>query len=65
MLTTAAESSCYLRILEQRGIDNFKSQNSSEFSKADSLKAALAEFISMLIFVFAREGSVIAYSKAL
>jgi len=37
--------------------------NPSEFGKADALKAALAEFISMLIFVFAGEGSGMAYSK--
>ncbi|XP_058729889.1 aquaporin TIP1-2-like [Vicia villosa] len=35
----------------------------SEFGKADALKAALAEFISMLIFVFAGEGSGMAYNK--
>ncbi|PNX62438.1 aquaporin tip1-3-like protein, partial [Trifolium pratense] len=29
----------------------------SEFGKADALRAALAEFMSMLIFVFAGEGS--------
>jgi len=39
--------------------------NPSEFGQADALKAALAEFISMLIFVFAGEGSGMAYSKAL
>ena len=38
--------------------------NPSEFSQADALKAALAEFISMLIFVFAGEGSGMAFSKA-
>lgn len=37
--------------------------NPSEFGKADALKAALAEFISMLIFVFAGEGSGMAYNK--
>lgn len=37
----------------------------SEFGQADALKAALAEFISMLIFVFAGEGSGMAYSKSL
>ncbi|KAK7257779.1 hypothetical protein RIF29_32004 [Crotalaria pallida] len=37
--------------------------NASEFSQADALKAALAEFISMLIFVFAGEGSGMAYNK--
>lgn len=37
--------------------------NPSELSQADALKAALAEFISMLIFVFAGEGSGMAYSK--
>lgn len=37
--------------------------NSSELGKADALKAALAEFISMLIFVFAGQGSGMAYSK--
>lgn len=37
--------------------------NASEFQQADALKAALAEFISMLIFVFAGEGSGMAYSK--
>ncbi|XP_028757062.1 aquaporin TIP1-3 [Neltuma alba] len=35
----------------------------SEFSQADALKAALAEFISMLIFVFAGEGSGMAFNK--
>ncbi|KAF4369314.1 hypothetical protein CsatB_029752 [Cannabis sativa] len=35
----------------------------AEISQADSLKAALAEFISMLIFVFAGEGSGMAYNK--
>ena len=39
--------------------------NPSEFGQADALKAALAEFISMLIFVFAGEGSGMAYSQAL
>ncbi|KAI9072409.1 hypothetical protein K1719_045278 [Acacia pycnantha] len=37
--------------------------DASEFSHADALKAALAEFISMLIFVFAGEGSGMAYNK--
>nr|BAD90703.1 tonoplast intrinsic protein 1;2 [Mimosa pudica] len=37
--------------------------NASEFQQADALKAALAEFISMLIFVFAGEGSGMAYNK--
>ncbi|KAK7272089.1 hypothetical protein RJT34_28479 [Clitoria ternatea] len=37
--------------------------NSSELSRPDALKAALAEFISMLIFVFAGEGSGMAYNK--
>jgi len=37
--------------------------NSSELSQVDALKAALAEFISMLIFVFAGEGSGMAFSK--
>lgn len=37
--------------------------SASEFGKADALKAALAEFISMLIFVFAGEGSGMAYSN--
>nr|ACU17836.1 unknown [Glycine max] len=37
--------------------------NPSEFGQADALKAALAEFISMLIFVFAGEGSGMAYNK--
>lgn len=36
----------------------------SEFGQADALNAALAEFISMLIFVFAGEGSGMTYSKA-
>ena len=39
--------------------------NPSEFGQADALKAALAEFISMLIFVFAGEGSGMAFSKGL
>ncbi|KAK7324988.1 hypothetical protein VNO77_28989 [Canavalia gladiata] len=37
--------------------------HSSELTQADALKAALAEFISMLIFVFAGEGSGMAYNK--
>ncbi|WVZ01247.1 hypothetical protein V8G54_027316 [Vigna mungo] len=37
--------------------------NSSELSHVDALKAALAEFISMLIFVFAGEGSGMAFNK--
>ncbi|KAJ1379425.1 Major intrinsic protein [Sesbania bispinosa] len=37
--------------------------NPSEFAQADALKAALAEFISVLIFVFAGEGSGMAYNK--
>ncbi|KAG4978722.1 hypothetical protein JHK82_038006 [Glycine max] len=37
--------------------------NSSELNQSDALKAALAEFISMLIFVFAGEGSGMAYNK--
>ncbi|KAK7335755.1 hypothetical protein VNO80_27775 [Phaseolus coccineus] len=37
--------------------------NSSELSQVDVLKAALAEFISMLIFVFAGEGSGMAFNK--
>jgi len=39
--------------------------NPSEFGQADALQAALAEFISMLIFVFAGEGSGMAFSKSL
>ena len=35
----------------------------AEFGQADTLKAALAEFISVLIFVFAGEGSGMAFSK--
>lgn len=35
----------------------------SEFGQADALKAGLAEFISTLIFVFAGEGSGMAFSK--
>lgn len=35
----------------------------SEASRPDALKAALAEFISMLIFVFAGEGAGMAFSK--
>jgi len=35
----------------------------AEFGQADSLKAALAEFISVLIFVFAGEGSGMAFNK--
>ncbi|XP_040994093.1 aquaporin TIP1-3-like [Juglans microcarpa x Juglans regia] len=34
-----------------------------EFAQADALKAALAEFISVLIFVFAGEGSGVAFNK--
>ena len=34
-----------------------------EASHPDSLRAALAEFISMLIFVFAGSGSGMAFSK--
>ncbi|XP_042517444.1 aquaporin TIP1-3-like [Macadamia integrifolia] len=34
-----------------------------EASQPDALKAALAEFISMVIFVFAGEGSGMAYNK--
>ena len=37
----------------------------SEFGNSSALKAALAEFISVLIFVFAGEGSGVAFSKAL
>jgi aquaporin TIP len=37
----------------------------AEFAQADPLKAALAEFISVLIFVFAGEGSGVAFSKSL
>ncbi|ESW04103.1 hypothetical protein PHAVU_011G067200 [Phaseolus vulgaris] len=37
--------------------------NPSEFGQADALQAALAEFISMLIFVFAGEGSGMAFNK--
>ena len=35
----------------------------AEASQPDALKAALAEFISMLIFVFAGEGAGMAFSK--
>lgn len=35
----------------------------AEIGQPDALKAALAEFISMLIFVFAGEGSGMAFSK--
>lgn len=35
----------------------------SEFSQPAAYKAALAEFISMVIFVFAGEGSGMAFSK--
>lgn len=35
----------------------------AEFGQAEALKAALAEFISVLIFVFAGEGSGMAFSK--
>jgi aquaporin TIP len=35
----------------------------AEFAQADPLKAALAEFISVLIFVFAGEGSGVAFNK--
>ncbi|XP_027345862.1 aquaporin TIP1-3-like [Abrus precatorius] len=37
--------------------------NPSELGQAEALKAALAEFISMLIFVFAGEGCGMAYNK--
>lgn len=37
----------------------------AEAGQADALKAALAEFISTLIFVFAGEGSGMAFSKIL
>lgn len=37
----------------------------AEVGQPDALKAALAEFISMLIFVFAGEGSGMAFSKNL
>lgn len=37
----------------------------AEFGDSGALKAALAEFISVLIFVFAGEGSGVAFSKAL
>ncbi|XP_054811969.1 aquaporin TIP1-2-like [Prosopis cineraria] len=37
--------------------------NASELGQADALRAALAEFISMLIFVFAGEGSGMAFNK--
>ncbi|KAK9169263.1 hypothetical protein Syun_001403 [Stephania yunnanensis] len=37
--------------------------NPGEASRPDALKAALAEFISMLIFVFAGSGSGMAYNK--
>ncbi|KAM1115689.1 hypothetical protein TB2_006210 [Malus domestica] len=37
--------------------------STAEFGQADALKAALAEFISVLIFVFAGEGSGMAFNK--
>lgn len=37
--------------------------NPGEASQPDALKAALAEFFSMIIFVFAGEGSGMAFSK--
>lgn len=37
--------------------------NASDISQPDALKAVLAEFISMLIFVFAGEGSGMAFNK--
>ncbi|GLU02407.1 hypothetical protein SLE2022_196590 [Rubroshorea leprosula] len=37
--------------------------SASEFGHGETLKAALAEFISMLIFVFAGEGSGMAFNK--
>ncbi|XP_028776113.1 probable aquaporin TIP1-2 [Neltuma alba] len=37
--------------------------NTSELGQANALKAALAEFISVLIFVFAGEGSGMAFNK--
>ena len=61
-------SKLIVEILEQRKkmpISRIAIGNPSEFGQADALKAALAEFISMLIFVFAGEGSGMAYSKAL
>lgn len=39
--------------------------NLAEASQPDALKAALAEFISMLIFVFAGEGSGMAFGKSM
>lgn len=39
--------------------------NPAEFGQPDALKAALAEFISVLIFVFAGEGSGMAFSMSL
>lgn len=39
--------------------------SAGEASHPDALKAALAEFISTLIFVFAGEGSGMAFSKIL
>lgn len=36
----------------------------AEATQPDALKAALAEFISMLIFVFAGQGSGMAFSKS-
>ena len=36
--------------------------SAAEAGQADALRAALAEFISMLIFVFAGEGSGMAFS---
>lgn len=38
--------------------------NPAEAGQANALKAALAEFISMLIFVFAGEGSGMAFSES-
>ena len=37
--------------------------NPGEASHPDAIRAALAEFFSMLIFVFAGEGSGMAFSK--
>lgn len=37
----------------------------AEASSPDALKAALAEFISMLIFVFAGEGAGMAFGKTI
>ncbi|RXI04444.1 hypothetical protein DVH24_038718 [Malus domestica] len=47
----------------QMAINRIAVGSAAEFGQADALKAALAEFISVLIFVFAGEGSGMAFNK--